>query len=69
MVEGNNRVELSYSKDDFTVRLDDFAYKPYDEYQIGSFTGVMSKKETTPQTSVKYEQPNSRYDSKYDTKQ
>lgn len=35
LVEGNNRVELSYSKDDFTYRNDDIHYRIDDEYQIG----------------------------------
>jgi hypothetical protein len=36
LVESNNRVELSYSKDEFTYRNDDILFKPDDEYQIGN---------------------------------
>lgn len=68
LVDGNNRVDLSYSKDEFTYRLDDFTYKPYDEYQMGGFTTSNSKRETTPQTSSKYEPPNGRYDIKQEKK-
>jgi hypothetical protein len=50
LVEGNNRVELSYSKDEFTYRNDDIQYRIDDEYQIGS-GGLLSNLNTPTNTN------------------